>query len=73
MTNRRTAPRSLAALLLSFSFFLCSAGQAQSLDAPSYAGAEPLGTALENWAYPYPVQMLQFELEGRPVRMAYMD
>jgi len=43
-------------------------------DSPSsYAAAEPLGTALENWTYPYPVQMLQFELEGRPVRMAYMD
>ena len=40
---------------------------------PSYARAEPLGVAMENWPYPYPVQMLQFELEGRPVRMAYMD
>jgi pimeloyl-ACP methyl ester carboxylesterase len=28
---------------------------------------------MEGWAYPHPVQMLQFELEGRPVRMAYMD
>lgn len=40
---------------------------------PTYAGAEPLGAAMEGWPYPYPVQMLQFELEGRPVRMAYMD
>ena len=40
---------------------------------PSYANAEPLGTAMENWAYPYPVRMLQFEVEGKPVRMAYMD
>jgi len=40
---------------------------------PTYAGAEPLGAAMEGWAYPFPVQMLQFELEGRPVRMAYMD
>lgn len=40
---------------------------------PTYAGAEALGTAMEGWAYPYPVQMLQFELDGRPVRMAYMD
>ena len=40
---------------------------------PTYAGAEPLGAAMEGWIYPYPVQMLQFELEGRPVRMAYMD
>lgn len=40
---------------------------------PSYAGAEPLGVAMEGWAYPYPLQMLQFELEGQPVRMMYMD
>lgn len=63
--------RSLATLLLCFA--LSAGAQAQSLDGPSYANAEPLGTAMENWSYPYPVQMLQFELEGRPVRMAYMD
>lgn len=40
---------------------------------PTYAGAEPLGVAMEGWAYPYPVQMFSFELDGRPVRMAYMD
>ena len=40
---------------------------------PTYAGAEPLGAAMEGWGYPYPVQMLQFELDGRLVRMAYMD
>jgi pimeloyl-ACP methyl ester carboxylesterase len=40
---------------------------------PTYADAEPLGVAMEGWTYPYPVQMLQFELEGRPHPMAYMD
>lgn len=40
---------------------------------PTYADFEPLGVAMEGWAYPYPVKMLQFELEGRPLRMAYMD
>lgn len=40
---------------------------------PTYADSEPLGAAMEGWTYPYPVQMLQFELEGRLVRMAYMD
>ena len=40
---------------------------------PTYAAAEPLGASMEGWAYPYPVQMFQFELEGRLVRMAYMD
>uniref|UniRef100_UPI0035AE1BC4 alpha/beta fold hydrolase n=1 Tax=Hylemonella sp. TaxID=2066020 RepID=UPI0035AE1BC4 len=71
MTTRRMPFRSLATLLLCFA--LSAGAQAQSLDGPSYANAEPLGTAMENWSYPYPVQMLQFELEGRPVRMAYMD
>jgi len=28
---------------------------------------------MEGWAYPYPVQMLQFEHDGRILRMAYMD
>ena len=41
--------------------------------APSYDNAEPLGVAMEGWTYPYPVQYLQFELKGRPVRMSYMD
>jgi pimeloyl-ACP methyl ester carboxylesterase len=40
---------------------------------PTYAGTEPLGAAMEGWAYPYPVRMFQFELDGKPVRMAYMD
>jgi pimeloyl-ACP methyl ester carboxylesterase len=40
---------------------------------PTYVDAEPLGASMEGWAYPYPVQMFQFELEGRLLRMAYMD
>jgi pimeloyl-ACP methyl ester carboxylesterase len=71
MTMRSsTLARSLSALLLAASLALPALAQDH---VPSYATAEPLGTALENWAYPYPVQMLQFEMEGRPVRMAYMD
>jgi len=41
--------------------------------APTYDHTEPLGAAMEGWAYPFPVQYLQFELEGKLVRMAYMD
>jgi pimeloyl-ACP methyl ester carboxylesterase len=63
--------RRLGTLLLAGIF--SGALAAQTLNEPSYAQAEPLGAALENWAYPYPVQMLQFEVEGRPLRMAYMD
>ena len=40
---------------------------------PTYAGTEPLGAAMEGWAYPYPVQMLGIEQDGRLLRMAYMD
>jgi pimeloyl-ACP methyl ester carboxylesterase len=55
------------------SLLLASASVLAQTPAPSYAGAEPLGAAMEGWAYPYPIKMLQFEVEGRPVRMAYMD
>jgi pimeloyl-ACP methyl ester carboxylesterase len=68
-----------SALFLSAAFLVgCATSLAPPAPAateapPTYAGAEPLGAAMEGWAYPYPVQMLQFELEGRLVRMAYMD
>ena len=41
--------------------------------APTYDNAEPLGAGMEGWAYPHPVQYLQFEQEGQLLRMAYMD
>jgi len=69
MNPTRKTFRQLTVWLLLLGGAFC----AQAQNGPGYAGAEPLGTALENWAYPYPVQMLQFEMEGRPVRMAYMD
>jgi len=47
--------------------------EAAAAPAPTYADTEPLGAAMEGWVYPYPVQMLQFEHEGRLLRMAYMD
>ncbi len=33
----------------------------------------PLGSAMEEYAYPFPVSFLSFEVEREPVRMAYMD
>ena len=33
----------------------------------------PLGIALEEYPYPYPVRYLPLQTEGEPVRMAYMD
>jgi hypothetical protein len=39
------------------------------------AAAEPtpMGIALEELSYPAPVKRLDLTVEGRPVRMAYMD
>ena len=42
-------------------------GQAQSPD------ITPLGIALEELAYPFPVEFQAMEVEGEAVRMAYMD
>ena len=33
----------------------------------------PVGVALENVPYPFPVRFLALEVEGQPARMAYMD
>ena len=38
---------------------------------PEYS--RPLGIALEELPYPFPVRFLNLEIEGEPVRMAYMD
>ena len=50
-----------------------SAPAAVAPAAPNYADAEPLGAAMEGWPYPYPLQRLQFEMQGQLVRMMYMD
>jgi len=34
---------------------------------------EPVGIALENWPYPYPVSYLDLTVQGQPLRQAYMD
>lgn len=68
MSTRTTFSRFFGPLLL-----LAASLTAQAQNGPTYATEEPLGTSLENWAYPYPVQMFQFEQDGRPLRMAYMD
>ncbi|HEX3036610.1 MAG TPA: alpha/beta hydrolase [Thermodesulfobacteriota bacterium] len=35
--------------------------------------SEPLGIAMENYPYPYPVEYMDSAIEGQDVRMAYMD
>src|SRR5664279_3745468 len=46
---------------------LCSPAIAQ---APN---TEPLGVAMENYAYPHPVRFFPVVVEGRDLRMASMD
>jgi pimeloyl-ACP methyl ester carboxylesterase len=61
----------VAAVCLSSS--LCLAQSAATPALPTYAQSEPLGAAMEGWAYPFPLQNLQFEMQGQLVRMVYMD
>jgi pimeloyl-ACP methyl ester carboxylesterase len=42
-----------------------------AVNEPEYS--VPLGIAMEEWTYPYAVKFLPLEIEGEPVRMAYMD
>ena len=69
--NSRTVSSFAAAFLLSAS--ACLAQTAPAPAAPTYADTEPLGAAMEGWAYPYPLRFLQFETQGQLVRMMYMD
>lgn len=71
LSRRAVCLTACCASLLLASF--TAAAQANAPAAPSYVNSEPLGVAMEGWAYPYPLQTLQFELAGQPVRMMYMD
>lgn len=62
----------LTALCAATGLMLAAPSLAQT-PLPTYADAEPLGVAMEGWAYPYPVQRFEFEHEGKLLRMAYMD
>lgn len=61
---------SLIGLILLSSNFLPTATVAQTKP-PTETPA--LGIALESYSYPHPVKYLSLEVEGQPVRMAYMD
>ena len=63
----RRQTKALAAL--GAAFLIGAAGPAPAQD----AGSEPLGIALEGYAYPYPVRYLPLNVERHAVRLAYMD
>jgi pimeloyl-ACP methyl ester carboxylesterase len=61
----------LALCLLSLLASVKASAAAQSTSTPPYT--TPLGIALEGWPYPWPVKLLDLDLEGSRERMAYMD
>ncbi|MBC8134336.1 MAG: alpha/beta hydrolase [Fibrella sp.] len=62
-------PRGGAAVPATFLVLVASPVLAQSSPAPPL----PLGIAMEEYAYPYPVRYLPLTIDGEPTRMAYMD
>lgn len=44
-----------------------------AVHAPAARPAGVLGTGMEGYAYPHPVHYLDLQMEGEPVRLAYMD
>jgi pimeloyl-ACP methyl ester carboxylesterase len=66
-------PDLFAAALFSLTALFAGGINAQTPASNAYSGSEALGVALEGWAYPYPLQTFQFDLEGQSVRMMYMD
>lgn len=49
---------------------LCPAGMAKAQTA---SVREPLGIAMESYAYPFPVKFFSLRIENQDLRMAYMD
>jgi len=39
----------------------------------SQENVRPLGVELENYEYPYPVEYMQLDVQGKELKMAYMD
>lgn len=54
-------------------FGLILAARAGGQEGTPTDGRKPLGIALEEYAYPWPVHFLALTIQGQDVRMAYMD
>jgi len=63
---------SLATPFLVAASLFVSGSPARS-DATSLEYSRPVGIALGEITYPYPVKFLPLEIKGEPLRMAYMD
>ncbi len=57
-------------LLAALAFTATAVTPSRATPAPA---AEPLGIAMEGFAYPFPVRLWPVTLEGQDLRMAYMD
>ena len=62
-----------AKILISACFLLALAAPTKAQTAAPTEYVKPLGIAMEEWDYPFPVRFFAFNIEGEPVRMAYMD
>lgn len=69
--SSRRAAIVLAMAATSFSAPIVRAQQVKATGPVIYT--KPLGIALEEWVYPFPVRFLNLDSEGEPLRMAYMD
>ncbi len=64
--------RGLSYLLL-FGLIAFLAAQPSSAQEPGTVYTKPLGIALEEYPYPYPVKFLPLGIQGQTLRLAYMD
>jgi pimeloyl-ACP methyl ester carboxylesterase len=71
-TKRNRIIDSLGTLLIPLALMLVLTGAVEVQAAPPVYST-PLGIALEEFAYPYPVQFLSLENQGQSLRMAYLD
>jgi pimeloyl-ACP methyl ester carboxylesterase len=61
----------MISLILLLATALPAAPPAPQAAAPTYS--TPLGIAMEEWPYPFPVRYMSADVERQPVRLAYMD
>lgn len=65
-STRPSLAAAAAALVLSLAPLVLAQDAPRTYDAP-------LGSAMEEWPYPFPVRFLPLTVDGQPVRLAYMD
>jgi pimeloyl-ACP methyl ester carboxylesterase len=74
MRRSTSCRRASAALVALLGCLLLPAARSLADEPPSTAPTytKPLGIAMDEWEYPFPVQYLDLTIDGQRVRMAYM-